>query len=66
MFNTGDLGRWRDNGELEHLGRVDDQVKVKVSQLHPPFCAECLRERRLTCYIRASASNWMAFRRQCR
>ena len=30
MFNTGDLGRWRDNGELEHLGRVDDQVKVKV------------------------------------
>ncbi len=32
MFNTGDLGRWRDNGELEHLGRVDDQVKVKVRQ----------------------------------
>lgn len=30
MFNTGDLGRWCDNGELEHLGRVDDQVKVKV------------------------------------
>ncbi|EIW59229.1 nonribosomal peptide synthetase 12 [Trametes versicolor FP-101664 SS1] len=29
MFNTGDLGRWRENGELEHLGRVDDQVKVK-------------------------------------
>ncbi|TBU28644.1 nonribosomal peptide synthetase 12 [Dichomitus squalens] len=29
MFNTGDLGRWRDDGELEHLGRVDDQVKVK-------------------------------------
>ncbi len=35
MFNTGDLGRWRDNGELEHLGRVDDQVKVKVRQRHP-------------------------------
>lgn len=32
MFNTGDLGRWRENGELEHLGRVDDQVKVKVRQ----------------------------------
>ena len=32
MFCTGDLGRWRDNGELEHLGRVDDQVKVKVRQ----------------------------------
>ena len=29
MFNTGDLGRWREDGTLEHLGRVDDQVKVK-------------------------------------
>ncbi|EJC98159.1 nonribosomal peptide synthetase 12 [Fomitiporia mediterranea MF3/22] len=29
MFNTGDLGRWRPDGQLEHLGRVDDQVKVK-------------------------------------
>lgn len=31
MFNTGDLGRWRSDGTLEHLGRIDDQVKVKVS-----------------------------------
>lgn len=30
MFNTGDLGRWRDDGTLETLGRVDDQVKIKV------------------------------------
>ena len=29
MFNTGDLGRWRADGRLEHLGRVDDQVKIK-------------------------------------
>ncbi len=29
MFNTRDLGRWTDNGELEHLGRTDDQVKVR-------------------------------------
>ena len=29
MFNTGDLGRWRPDGQLEHLGRIDDQVKVK-------------------------------------
>ncbi|WNO08688.1 amino acid adenylation domain-containing protein [Teredinibacter sp. KSP-S5-2] len=29
MFRTGDLGRWNEYGELEHLGRVDDQVKVK-------------------------------------
>lgn len=29
MYKTGDLGRWDSNGELEHYGRVDDQVKVK-------------------------------------
>lgn len=29
MFNTGDLGRWRPDGQLDHLGRIDDQVKVK-------------------------------------
>lgn len=29
MFNTGDLGRWNEKGELLHYGRVDDQVKIK-------------------------------------
>ncbi|PPQ69605.1 hypothetical protein CVT24_001361 [Panaeolus cyanescens] len=29
MFNTGDLGRWTSNGTLEHLGRIDHQVKIK-------------------------------------
>lgn len=29
MFRTRDLGRWNENGELEHHGRTDDQVKVR-------------------------------------
>ncbi|MGG1652503.1 amino acid adenylation domain-containing protein [Paenibacillus sp. NRS-1780] len=29
MYKTGDLARWLPNGEIEYLGRIDDQVKVR-------------------------------------
>ena len=29
LYKTGDLCRWADNGEIEFLGRVDQQVKVR-------------------------------------
>jgi amino acid adenylation domain-containing protein len=29
MYRTGDLGRHKQNGEIEYLGRMDEQVKVR-------------------------------------
>ncbi len=29
IYRTGDRGRWRHDGTLEHLGRLDHQVKVR-------------------------------------
>ncbi|MGH8294724.1 MAG: amino acid adenylation domain-containing protein [Steroidobacteraceae bacterium] len=29
MYKTGDLGRWREDGMIEYLGRNDGQVKVR-------------------------------------
>ncbi|KAF8589378.1 acetyl-CoA synthetase-like protein [Ramaria rubella] len=43
MFNTGDLGRWRPDGQLEHHGRADDQVKVKGFRVELDGVASAMR-----------------------
>ncbi|KAJ7669308.1 putative nonribosomal peptide synthetase [Mycena polygramma] len=44
MFNTGDLGRWRSDGQLDHLGRADDQVKVKGFRVELDGVAAAMRK----------------------
>jgi len=44
IYRTGDLGRVNDDGEIEHLGRIDTQVKIRGYRIELAEIESVLRQ----------------------
>jgi amino acid adenylation domain-containing protein len=44
MYRSGDLGRFRADGDIEYLGRADQQVKIRGHRIEPAEVESALRQ----------------------
>jgi amino acid adenylation domain-containing protein len=35
LYSTGDIGRWLEDGNIEFLGRIDSQLKIRGNRIEP-------------------------------
>jgi hypothetical protein len=61
LYATGDLGRYRRDGVIECLGRIDRQVKIRGFRIEPGEIENCLHEtgrvREVTVQVRRDGSD---------
>ncbi|PWG67213.1 thioester reductase, partial [Enterobacter mori] len=44
LYRSGDLAKWRSDGEIEYIGRIDEQVKIRGYRIELGEIASHLRQ----------------------